>query len=333
MTNDKTTHNADAPQLDTRLRSYDEAVARLIRPVPRSLVDQRETGGGKNHKADYINITTMKDLLDAAVGLGNWREEIISRDYLPPKHFGIFLRVSILTSDRGWVSHENTGYEATDNKGPGDPFSNAYAQAFRRCCESFGMARELWRREVINAQTVARELVKGGAFDSIVKAPPDEEQAEHNAQTAAAATERDYQLDEERTPARPTPAPVGSSTSGSTPAARSTEKQSPATSSTSTADDPARAKAKAMLATLGETVKAASAGQGKAANAGQLQMIETRGNSLAKRLATIGLAFDVHNFVEESAGVAVHNLNFDAAKLIIDTLTAWLKAPEKGAQK
>lgn len=150
--------------VDTRLRTLEECIARLIRPIPSKLISQKPD----KSKADYINITTVKDLLDVACGRGNWQAEVIQTLPIPPNHLGLILRLTIYTADRGPVYQDGTGHEVTDKPSIyGDPLTNAYAQALRRAAESFGMARELWRREVISAQIVAKQLVASGAFDEL----------------------------------------------------------------------------------------------------------------------------------------------------------------------
>jgi hypothetical protein len=164
--------------VDTRLRTLEECVARLIRPVPSKLISQKPD----KSKADYINITTVKDLLDVACGRGNWQAEVIQALPIPPNHLGLILRLTIFTADRGPVYQDGTGHEVTDKPSIyGDPLTNAYAQALRRAAESFGMARELWRREVIGAQVIAKQLVASGAFDELPTVEEDEGPVEEGA--------------------------------------------------------------------------------------------------------------------------------------------------------
>jgi hypothetical protein len=59
--------------------------------------------------------------------------------------------VMIHASD-GAYSQDGTGVESINLRGYGDVASNAYAQAFRRACESHGLARELWRMELSEEQ-------------------------------------------------------------------------------------------------------------------------------------------------------------------------------------
>lgn len=154
--------------IDTQLRTLNEVITRLIVPIPEKLI---ETKTDKS-RADFVPITTMKDLLDWACGHGRWRTTIERVD-CPGNHLGMIVRLWIQTSDEGWVYQDGTGHEVTDNpKIYGDPWTNAYAQAVRRAAESFGMARELWRREIIRAQARAKQIVTAS---DIPKAPSEEE--------------------------------------------------------------------------------------------------------------------------------------------------------------
>src|SRR5678816_3942547 len=45
-----------------------------------------------------------------------------------------------------------TGIEESDNKGYGDPVSNAAAMAFKRACAMFGLGRHLYQKETPMAQ-------------------------------------------------------------------------------------------------------------------------------------------------------------------------------------
>lgn len=329
---------------DTRLRTLAEVMTRLIKPIPPKLVSKTETG-------DFVNVTNLKDLLDWACGFGRWRAEVIphpqpvvqtfytaKREMREGWMYCMTVRLSIqVADDQGgavWHSQDGTGTELLS--GPqvyGDALTNAYAQGLRRAAESFGLARELWRRDkkkvvqYTKAQMAARDYIiahpDGGVTEELPRA---EEHAEEIAAERARETERDYQLDDDRSagPA-PTAAPGPVEAPNEPPPAPASH--TPPTA----ADAQACEKARKMLANLAEKVKTALAQVGKAVNGGQLQMIETRGGSLAKRLRHVGIAdFDIHNWVERETGRAVHNLNFEGAKLIIDTLSVWLKTPAKG---
>ena len=190
--------------LDTRVRPLAELVARLIRPIPQKLIDTKTDAS----KADYINVTTMKDLLDAACGFFNWRAEIARVD-TPGNHLGMIVRLYVRALDEGgkpaWFWQDGTGHEVTDKKIFGDPWTNAYAQGLRRAAESFGMARELWRRETVTSQGLALALIKQGVFDGqapsvdeLPKAPTDDEQAEVGRGAQAAEPEPVFDITDPR---------------------------------------------------------------------------------------------------------------------------------------
>jgi hypothetical protein len=142
--------------LSNPLRSLDEIITRMLLPIPRRLIAKKDAGGGA--RVDYINITTQKDLMDWCCGRGHWRAEVVSHIILP-ELLGLVVRVWINTSDQGWLSHDGTGTAKLSGKMFGDPLTNAYAQAVRRGCESFNLARELWRRSIIPDQLEAKRLL------------------------------------------------------------------------------------------------------------------------------------------------------------------------------
>lgn len=119
-----------------------EMLAALRAPVPRELVSKKDTGSG-GFQADYINITDQKDLLDDRIGAGNWSSEVVRTDSMPDLYI-MMVRVTIYGSDESCF-HDGTGVD--DGRGYGDIASNSFAQGFKRACESFGLARELWRNE------------------------------------------------------------------------------------------------------------------------------------------------------------------------------------------
>lgn len=119
-----------------------EMLEALRAPVPRELVSKKDTGS-KGFLADYINVTDQKDLIDDRIGAGNWSSEITRTDSMPELYI-VIVRITVYGTDASCF-HDNTG--VSDGRGYGDIASNAYAQAFKRACESFGLARELWRGE------------------------------------------------------------------------------------------------------------------------------------------------------------------------------------------
>lgn len=132
---------------------YDEIKRKLSEPVPLDLISQKTqiTRSGSEFTIDYVNITDYKDLLDGRAG-SNWESEVT--DF---KQVGDLLccvvRIKIYADD-GVFSHDGTGQEPVTTTAWGDPFSNAYAQAFRRACEGHGLSRELWRKDDHHPRTV-----------------------------------------------------------------------------------------------------------------------------------------------------------------------------------
>lgn len=131
-------------QFDT---SYEAVKERLCQPVPRELIRQREAGRDRQGNAiyvDYINVTDYKDLLDERVG--TW-EAVVAEFKQISESLCVVVKLIIHTDD-GAFAQDGTGIESiAEFSGYGDPFSNAYAQAFRRACEGHGLSRELWRGE------------------------------------------------------------------------------------------------------------------------------------------------------------------------------------------
>lgn len=156
-------------RVDTELRTFAEVMARLIIPIDECFIKDRDG-------IRYIDITTQKDLLDWACGAGRWRAMV--KDTIGPvgtaykanaakeptigSMFGLIVTLAIQTSDEGWIEQDGTGTEMlTGSPVYGDFLTNAYAQALRRASESFGMARELWRKEIHPMQEAAAKLATG----------------------------------------------------------------------------------------------------------------------------------------------------------------------------
>lgn len=120
--------------------------ANLAVPIPRAMISSKNKGWDKKKDQpiiiEYANVTDLKDLLDERVGL--WTAEVISFQQLS-NSLCIVVRISIYATD-GVFHSDGTGIESFDHGGFGDPFSNAYAQGFRRACEGHGMGREMWRK-------------------------------------------------------------------------------------------------------------------------------------------------------------------------------------------
>lgn len=117
---------------------FAEIKKQLSAPVPTDLISVRNQG---NRDIHYVNVTDYKDLLDQRAGI--W--EAIVMDF---KQIGESLCCVVrltIHADDGSFTQDGTGIEPLNTSSYGDPFSNAYAQAFRRACEGFGLSRELWR--------------------------------------------------------------------------------------------------------------------------------------------------------------------------------------------
>jgi hypothetical protein len=158
--------------IDTKLRPLDEVMTRLIVPIPEYLIERRDD----STQAEFINTTTQKDLLDWACGHGRWRAEVtqvipniatsysIRGDERSGIMLGLILRLYIQTEE-GWIWQDGTGTELlSGTQVYGDAFTNAYAQALRRAAESFGQARELWRRDLHSTQIAAQEELREGGL-------------------------------------------------------------------------------------------------------------------------------------------------------------------------
>lgn len=112
-------------------------------PIDKKYISKKKMSG---REIDFVNVTDLKDILDRRVG--QWSVEIV--DY---KQIGnemmMVLRLFIFAVD-GMYHQDGNGSCAINHSGYGDTFSNAYAQAFRRVCETHGLGRELWRDEEID---------------------------------------------------------------------------------------------------------------------------------------------------------------------------------------
>jgi len=120
--------------------------ANLALPIPRTLISTKNKGWDKKSGdpilIEYCNVTDLKDLLDERVGL--WTSEVMSFQQIG-NSLCIVVRISVFATD-GVFHSDGTGIESLSSGGFGDPFSNAYAQGFRRACEGHGMGREMWRK-------------------------------------------------------------------------------------------------------------------------------------------------------------------------------------------
>jgi hypothetical protein len=123
--------------------SYKQIRENLNKPVPEELIREYDkTGGGV--WLDYVNVTDLKDIMDARAGI--WEVSIPSKcHHATLNEYHVIVRVTIHAKDRS-ITHEMNGIEKTPVRGPGDAFSNAFAMGFRRCLETHGLSRELWRK-------------------------------------------------------------------------------------------------------------------------------------------------------------------------------------------
>jgi hypothetical protein len=173
-TSEQTDHNREAREDEdmtttaaTGYNTYSEIVTAIRQPIPSDKIRYRKQ---KDTDIAYLDITDCKDLMDQRAGV--WSSEVVSLQQLGSQCVAV-VRVSIHTKE-GIVSHDGTGYEQIDRESYGDTASNAYAQAFKRACESFGLARELWRREVATHTDQQPSNVR-----SIVRTKEQEEETEH----------------------------------------------------------------------------------------------------------------------------------------------------------
>lgn len=117
--------------------NYLEIRDKLKVPVPQEFIEVRQQG---NADIYYVNVDRYKELLDERAGV--WTAEV--GDY---KQIGESLSCTVklaIYAEEGIFVMDGTGIEPLNANSYGDPFSNAYAQAFRRACANHGLSRELW---------------------------------------------------------------------------------------------------------------------------------------------------------------------------------------------
>ena len=107
---------------------------KLSRELPEELVKQRKQGTAM---LDYIEWSTAADILDDIVP--EWQQYI--KDV---KIVGDRVAVTVSITVDG-ITRENIGFEELDTSSYGDPFSNAFAMAFKRCAAMFGVGRHLYK--------------------------------------------------------------------------------------------------------------------------------------------------------------------------------------------
>lgn len=158
------------------LLNYAEIRRNLALPIPDEWISKYEKVKGSGTWLSYMNVYNIKDALTLRAGI--WNVEIrnyglteygkiirpITELVYPPKNsqdrrpvetaanqhetkgqFQVALRLTIFAKDRN-VFMDGNGHEDLPFKGFGDPFSNAYAMAFRRAAEGHEFARTLWRK-------------------------------------------------------------------------------------------------------------------------------------------------------------------------------------------
>ena len=120
-------------------RRIQDIVSDLSTPVADHHIKHRKQGGAN---LSYIEWHTACNYLDEIAPGWGW-EIVTIADYS-----GITVvhgALSIPTAD-GVVARHATGIEDTDNKGYGDPVSNASAMAFKRAAALFGLGRHLYQK-------------------------------------------------------------------------------------------------------------------------------------------------------------------------------------------
>jgi hypothetical protein len=111
-------------------------IEKLRERIPESLISTRQQGGANIR---YIEWHAAADLLDERAP--GWTSEIKEVGSVAGK---IFVRVAMTIEG---VTRENIGYEDEKSSGYGDPFSNAYAMAFKRAAALFGLGRHLYDKD------------------------------------------------------------------------------------------------------------------------------------------------------------------------------------------
>jgi hypothetical protein len=132
---------------------YQDIRQQLSQPVPQDRISSRPQGNSKTAVIHFVNVTDYKDLLDERAGI--W-EAFVQHYSQVGDNICVVVRLRIHADD-GIFEQDGTGIESLFVNSYGDPFSNAYAQAFRRACEGHGLSRELWRNKPY-AQAAADDM-------------------------------------------------------------------------------------------------------------------------------------------------------------------------------
>lgn len=151
------------------LKPYTDIHKILVDPVDKNLLRWRSAKKDGPKTIAYINVTDYKDLLDFRVGPAFWTSEVTQFKQIS-ESLCVVVRIAIRTID-GTIFHDGTGISPIAVVGFGDPFSNAYSQAFRRACEGHGLSRELWRTEEAN-EMFANEMAHQSAAPPANVPPP-----------------------------------------------------------------------------------------------------------------------------------------------------------------
>lgn len=126
--------------MENELLTYGELKKRLKMPVDRSLLSHKKAGGAD---IAFLNITFVKDLLDARLAPNHW-EALVKSTTVCGDNLLMIVSLIIHASD-GSFCQDGTGIESLSVRGYGDTGSNAFSQGLRRAAESHGFCRELWR--------------------------------------------------------------------------------------------------------------------------------------------------------------------------------------------
>lgn len=109
---------------------------KIAERVPDALIKTRPQGG---QQIRYIEWHAVRDLLDERAP--GWSVEIREIGLLAER---IYVRLALTING---VTREQVGNEEEEQKGYGDPYSNAYAQAFKRAAAMFGIGSELYDKD------------------------------------------------------------------------------------------------------------------------------------------------------------------------------------------
>ena len=127
-----------APSQEGR-RTIAQIVSDLSKPIAARHISTRKVGGST---INFISWSVAAQYLDFFAP--GWSWEIVSIVTIGGSTV-IHGALTITASD-GVVTRHATGIEDTDNKGYGDPVSNASAMAFKRAAAMFGLGRSLYNK-------------------------------------------------------------------------------------------------------------------------------------------------------------------------------------------